>query len=208
MSIHILLADDHRMVREALHTILERELDMTVVGEAGDGFATLKLARELAPNVVVLDIGMPELNGIEVSARLRRHLPAVKIIALSAHTERRYVLEMLKAGADGYVAKAAAGRGLVNAIRAVVAGKRYLCPQINGTPVSAGDTFSADPLARREREVLQLIAEGKRTRDVAERLHISPGTVEVHRRNIMRKLGVRGVAELTRYAIREGLSPL
>ncbi len=209
MTIRVLLAEDHRLVREALRDTLAREPDLAVVGEAGDGRTALELAARVAPDVVVLDIGLPDLNGIEVAARLVALRPAVRIVALSAYKDKRFVTEMLRAGASGYVTKSAAGTELVRAIRAVADGQGYLCPEVAGTLVAdvrrGGRGGEPVPLGRREREVLRMVAEGRRSAQIAEQLNISVATVEVHRRNILRKLGLRTVADLTRYAIREGL---
>lgn len=212
MTIRVLLTDDHRLVREALREILSKEADIEVVAEAGDGASALDIASRLAPDVVVLDIGLPDLNGIEVAARLADMPSAPRIVALSAYADKRFVSEMLRAGAVAYVTKSAAGSELVRAIRAVAAGQSYLCPEVAGALVSEVRGLrrrGENPrLGRREREVLRLIAEGARTARIAEQLHISPATVEVHRRNLMRKLGLHTVAELTKYAIREGLISL
>jgi DNA-binding NarL/FixJ family response regulator len=210
MTISVLLVEDHRLVREALRDTLAKEPDMSIVGEAGDAAEAFECARALSPDVVVLDIGLPGMNGIEVATRLKEECGAEpKIVALSAYSDKRFVTEMLRAGAGGYVTKSAAGTELVRAIRSVAQGQTYLCPEVAGTLVSAvrdGTERAETPrLSRREREVLRLIAEGARSPAIAEQLHISLGTVEVHRRNIMRKLGLRTVAELTRYAVREGL---
>jgi DNA-binding NarL/FixJ family response regulator len=214
MTIRVLLADDHRVLRDALRTMLEKEPDIEVVGEAGDGRATLQLASELQPEVVVLDIAMPDLNGIEAAARLKARHPGIKVVALSAYSDKRFVLEMLKAGASGYVIKAAAGTELLRAIRAVAKGLSYLCPEAASAAITDIATDRSRPsgsairLGHREREVLQLIAEGERSPAIAARLNISVATVEAHRRNIMRKLDLHSVAELTKYAIREGLTGL
>ena len=213
MKIRVLLADDHRMLREALRAILEKEPDIEVVGEAADGRSLLQLARKLAPDIVVLDIAMPELNGIEAMGHLASRYPKIRVVALSMYTDRRYVIEMLKAGAAGYVVKAAAGTELLRAIRAVASGRNYLCPEVAGTvidDISRRDGPARSGLAalgRREREILQLIAEGHRSSAIAERLFISAATVDTHRRNIMRKLDLHSAAQLTKFAIREGLSP-
>jgi len=207
-----LLVEDHRMVREALCEVLQKVPDIEVVGEAGDAREALKQAIDLNPDVVVLDIRLPDLNGIEVAARLRDAGSRAKLVALSAFADKRFVTAMLRSGASAYVTKSAAGTELVRAIRAVAAGHGYFSPEIAGTLASevrdrplVGD---AQPLARREREVLRLIAEGVRSPAIAEQLHVSVATVEVHRRNIMRKLGLRTVAELTKFAIREGIVSL
>jgi two-component system NarL family response regulator len=212
MTIRVLLADDHRILREALRTILEKESDIKVVGESDNGRATLKAAREMSPDVVVMDVAMPELNGVEATVRMLDRDPRLRVVALSAHSDKRYVLEMLKAGAAGYVTKAAAGTELLRAIRAVAKGMNYLSPDVASAVIGnikeSESTLPvpSSPLGRREREVLQLLAEGHRSQAIAERLCISPATVESHRRNIMRKLNLHSVAELTKYAIREGLT--
>jgi DNA-binding NarL/FixJ family response regulator len=212
MTIRVLLVEDHRMVREALCEVLQKVPDIEVVGEAGDAREALQQSIDLAPDVVVLDIRLPDLNGIEVAARLRDAGSRAKVVALSAFADKRFVTAMLRSGASAYVTKSAAGTELVRAIRAVAAGHGYFSPEIAGTLASevrdrplAGE---AQPLARREREVLRLIAEGVRSPAIAEQLHVSVATVEVHRRNIMRKLGLRTVAELTKFAIREGIVSL
>jgi two-component system NarL family response regulator len=172
----------------------------------------LEQAELLCPDVIVLDIRLPDLNGIEVAARLRNSGNTARIVALSAFSDKRFVHEMLRSGASAYVTKSAAGSELVSAIRAVASGQGYFSPEIAGTLVAdvqeRATTSAAPPLGRRELEVLQLIAEGKRSPAIAVQLHITGATVEVHRRNIMRKLGLRTVAELTKYAIREGIVSL
>jgi two-component system NarL family response regulator len=213
MPIRVLLVEDHRLVREALRDALVREDDIEVVGEAGDAHTALESAGRLAPDVIVLDIGLPDLNGIETAARLTAQ-PGVKhkIVALSAYADKRIVTEMVRVGAAAYVTKSACGTDLVRAIRTVATGQNYFCPEVAGVLASAvrdgPGSGDGPPLGRREREVLCLIAEGVRSPAIAEQLHISLATVEVHRRNIIRKLGLRTVADLTRYAIREGLVPL
>lgn len=213
MTIRILLAEDHRMVREALRDTLGRVPGMAVVGEAGDGPAVLDLAARLSPDVVVLDIGLPKLNGIEVAERLRDAGSRARIVALSAYSDKRFVRQMLQAGAIAYVVKSTAGTELVRAIEAVVAGHGYFCPEVamalaEQVQDHGGAGAESRALGRREREVLRLIAEGLRSLAIAEQLHVSPATVEVHRRNIMRKLDLHTVADLTKYAIREGIIAL
>jgi two-component system NarL family response regulator len=212
VTIRVLLVEDHRMVREALCELLKKVSDIEVVGEAGDGRQALTQADALSPDVVVLDIRLPDVNGIEVAARLRDAGSTAKVVTLSAFADKRFVTAMLGSGASAYVTKSAAGTELVGAIRAVAAGQGYFSPDIAGELVAeVRQRLVADeraPLARREREVLRLIAEGVRSPAIAEQLHVSLATVEVHRRNIMRKLGLRTVAELTKYAIREGIVSL
>lgn len=213
MSVRILLADDHEMLREGLRAILERENDLEIVGEASDGRTAVAMAAKLVPDVVVMDITMADLNGVEATRQIRTDNPEVSVVALSRHSERHYVLKMLEAGAGGYVLKAAAYDELRSAVRAVTRGQKYLSPSITGIVIderlraaTTADTFKEVALGPREREIVQLLAEGCSSSQIAERLHISTRTVESHRRNIMKKLGLRGVAELTRYAIREGLT--
>ncbi len=212
MTTTVLLVEDHRMVREALSEALKKVPDIDIVGEAGDAHEALKLAAKLKPDVIVLDIRLPDVNGMEVAARLKDAGVTAKIVALSAFDDKRFVTAMVRAGASAYVTKSAAGTELVRAIRAVAAGQGYFSPEIAGALVSelrdravVGESI---PLARREREVLRLIAEGVRSPAIAAQLHVTVGTVEVHRRNIMRKLGLRTVAELTKHAIREGIVSL
>lgn len=215
MSVRVLLVDDHKMMREGLRSLLANEPDIEVVGEASDGRSALDLVRSLSPDVVVMDVGMPELNGVEAARRIRAEHPGVKVIALSTHTDKRYVHHMLEAGACGYVLKIAAHEELLRAVRAASLGKTYLSPEVAGFVVDrsthphAGSEVSAfSSLGAREREVLQLVAEGKTSSETAKQMHISVKTVETHRRNIVQKLGLHGTAELTKYAVREGLTSL
>jgi DNA-binding NarL/FixJ family response regulator len=212
MTIRVLLVDDHRLVREALRDGLERVPDIEVVGEAGDGRTAVEQSRTLKPDVAVIDIGLPDLNGMELAARLRDADTRIKVIALSAYADKRFVTEMLRSGASAYVVKAAAGTELVRAIHAVMAGQSYFCPEIAGAlaaEVRGSQAEGEAPrLARREREILRMISQGMRSQAIGDELHISVSTVEVHRRNIMRKLGLHTIAELTKYAIREGIAPL
>jgi two-component system NarL family response regulator len=207
VAIRVLLVDDHRILREALRLTLAREPGLEVVGEAGDAREALAAARELKPDVVVLDIGLPDLSGLEVAARLRRLDGRPQVVALSAHADKRFVSEMLRSGAQGYVTKSAPSEELVRAVRAVAGGGSYLCPEVAGALVSEVRALGGEAprLGRREIEVLRLLAGGARSAEIAQQLHISAATVEVHRRNIMRKLDLHSVAELTRYAVREGI---
>lgn len=212
MTIRVLLVEDHRMVREALCDLLSKEPDIEISGQAGDAQEALAQVAALQPDVVVLDIRLPDINGIEVAARLRESRNSVKIVALSAFADKRFVTAMVKSGATAYVTKSAAGTELVRAIRAVAAGQGYFSPEIAQTLAAevrnGSEPDASSPLGRREREVLRLIAEGMRSPAIAQRLEVSVATVEVHRRNIMRKLGLRTVAELTKHAIREGIVSL
>ena len=213
MSIKILLADDHVILRHGLSQALQEEPDFEVVGQADNGYTALKLAGKLSPAVVVMDIGMPELNGIEATRLIRRDCPAVKIIGLSMHSNDKYVREMFGAGASGYLLKNCPFEELIKAIRIVMDGKTYISPSIGdlivqdfvGKPDDSKSAFSI--LSQREREVLQHLAEGKTTKQAALCLHISPKTVEAHRLNIMGKLGIDNITQLTKYAIQEGLTP-
>jgi len=212
MKTRVLLVEDHRMVREALREVLTKVSDIDVIGEAGDAQDGFDQAKALSPDVIVLDIRLPDLNGIELAGRLRDSGNRAKILALSAFSDKRFVHEMLRSGASGYVTKSAAGTELVSAIRAVARGQGYFSPEIAATLVAdaheRATATASQSLGPREREVLRLIAEGMRSPAIATKLHITGATVEVHRRNIMRKLGLRTVAELTKYAVREGIAPL
>jgi DNA-binding NarL/FixJ family response regulator len=208
MTIRIAIAEDQRMVRELLTELLRRETDFTLDGEAATGAEAIVLGTRRELDVLVLDVGLPDIDGMEVTRRLRSSAPRLKILALSAHSSRFFVQQMLKAGADGYVAKSSAVRELVQAIRAVAHGKVYLSPDIARQALPEEPDEDEASLAPREREVLALLAEGKRSIDIASRMQISTATVEAHRRNIMRKLGLHTVAELTKYAIRKGLTSL
>ncbi len=214
MTIRVALADDHRMLLDALTSVLAIEEGITIVGTANDGPAAIKLAQEAAPDVLVLDISMPGINGIDVARQLHKELPKIKVLALSAYLDKRFVQEMLKAGAAGYVTKTAALTDLPRAIRAVAAGQNFLSTEITAAVVSelAPPGTSVTPplsaLSPREREVLRLVADGVRTAEIARRLGITEATIEVHRRNLMHKLEIRTVAELTKYAVREGLTSL
>ncbi len=213
MTIQIIIADDHQIVRQGLRTLLEREPDMQVVAEAEDGRRTVTLARDFVPHVIVMDVEMPDMNGIEATMQILLEFPQIKVIALSMYSDRRFVTNMLKAGASGYLLKDCAFEELSQAIRLAMANRIYLSPGVADvvvkdyvSPAPTQSVFSV--LTTREREVLQLLSEGKRTTQIAELLHISIKTVETHRQQIMHKLGIRSVAELTKYAIREGLTSL
>lgn len=204
MKIRILLADDHLMFREALCYLLQKQADLEVVAQTGDGLQVVPLACATVPHIVCMDISMPGLNGIEATHALLKELPMVKVVALSAYTDQRHVLDMLKAGAHAYVTKAQVGEELLNAIRAVLRGRSYLSPDVAGVVtgeqlVGHGRVFAPVVLGERERQVLRLVAAGHTSNKIGELLHIASSTVEVHRRNIMRKLDRHSVAELTHY---------
>ena len=215
MSLDILLVDDHAIIRQGLHSLLEKQPDIEVVAEAEDGRRALELVRELLPDIVIMDVSMPGLNGIEATRQICDELPRIKVIALSIHSNRRFVTDMLKAGAAGYILKECLFDELVQSIQAVAAGDSYLSPRITGVVVddyinrlSTASYSSLEILTSREREVLQLMAEGKSTKQIALELHVSNKTIEANRRQIMSKLDLHSVAELTKYAIREGLTTL
>ncbi len=214
MTQTILIADDHRLLREGLRALLERD-GFQVVGEADNGRSAVRLAKKLQPDIVITDIAMPDLNGIEATRQVRAEAPRSKVLALSMHTESGFVLGILEAGASGYLLKDAAFEELSVAIKAVQNGQIYLSPAIAGVVVrqSLGGLGSKPSskrakLSKREQEVLQLIAEGKSTKDIAATLNVSVKTVETHRKQIMDKLDIHSVAGLTKYAVREGLTSL
>ncbi len=212
MKLKIMLADDHQMFREALRLLLERNQDCEVVAETGDGLQVFALARESSPDILCMDIDMPGMNGIEITRQISASLPQVKVVALSVFSDHGYVADMLNAGAAAYVTKAAAGVELLRALDAVRRNRSYLCPdatdairQAISFSGSRKDEAPGVKLGPREVQVLQLVAVGMTSGQIAERLEIAPSTVEVHRRNIMRKLGVDSAVGMTRYAIRKGL---
>ena len=210
MPIRILLADDHVMVRQGLRVLLE-QAGMIVIGEASDGQEALRLAHEHTPDVVVLDIAMPSLNGLETARRLRETLPQTKVILLTMYTEEPYVLEALEAGAVGYVLKTQVVGDIVQAIRDALQGAIYLSSRVAYTVVQAYLTRSSrspDPLTSREREIVQRIAEGLTTKEIASALSLSVKTVESYRSSLMRKLDIHETATLVRYALRRGLTTL
>jgi DNA-binding NarL/FixJ family response regulator len=212
MTIRVMLVDDHKVLRDALKIVFTREEDINFVGEASCGVSALKLVKEMRPDVIVMDIGMPDMGGIQTTLALRKNYPEIKILALSTFFDRRIVLQMLDAGAHGYIVKSAGSEELLRGIRAVAEGRSYLCPDVSqiildSVRVSNSNEKIGDfRLGRREREVLKLLAEGLTSPVIGTRLHIATSTVEVHRRNIMRKLDLHSIAELTKYAIRHGLT--
>lgn len=215
MSIKIILADDHQITRQGLRSLLEKNDDMEVIAEADNGRIAVDLANAKKPDVVIMDVSMPDLNGVEASRQIIQQNPDIKIIALSMHSDTLFVSEMLKSGACGYLLKDCAFEELEQAIRTVIEGKAYLSPAISGVVVEdylhrlgRSEVSTSGILTDREREVLQLLAEGQSTKQIALKLHISAKTVETHRRQIMNKLDMHTVAELTKYAIRKGLTTL
>jgi DNA-binding NarL/FixJ family response regulator len=214
-NIKIVLADDHRLVREGLCALLRQQPDFELVGQAEDGLAAVKMARTLRPDVVVTDISMPGLNGVEAVRRIHQEEPNVKVLCLSVHDETAMVLSVIDAGAAGYVLKDASFEELVHAIRQVMMHRIYMSPALVGifvekyrTRESAELHAVASPLTAREREVVQLFSEGYSSNEIAARLNVSAKTVASHREHILAKLRIRSIAELTRYAIREGLTSL
>jgi len=215
MSVRILLADDHGITRQGLRSLIEKQPDMEVVGEAEDGRKALELVRQLVPDILITDITMPNLNGVDATRQIVRDFPKVKVIALSIHSKRAFVAGMLKAGASGYLLKESLFDELLEAVQTVLTGGTYLSPKIAGEVVDAfikgvGPLAESplDTLSGREREVLQLIAEGKNTKQIALELHVSTKAIEANRRKIMEKLHVHSVAELVKIAILSGLTSL
>jgi DNA-binding NarL/FixJ family response regulator len=208
MSIRIEIAEDQRLIRELLAGVLAREADFQIVAEATNGREAIALAQSTRPDILVLDVSLPDMDGMEVARTLRKAQPKLVILALSIHEEPYFVQEMLRAGADGYVVKSAAVKELVQAIRSANQGSMYLSPAVTRHAVGKGLAVlsGAARLSARERQVLVLIANGKTSAEIATKLSISAGTVEAHRRNIMTKLGLHTIAELTKYAVREGLT--
>ena len=209
----ILLADDHKLMRRGLKALIEQQPDLTVVGEADDGRQAVALATSLKPDLLVMDIGMPNLNGIEAAHQITQAIPGTAIVILSMHSDESYVLRALKAGAKGYLLKDSAESDLIRAVHAVAGGKSFFSPAVSKVLLDdyvrklqrSGAEDAYDLLTPREREILQLIAEGKSNKDAANLLNLSVYTVETHRSNIMEKLNLRGVPELILYAVRKGI---
>jgi len=216
MGIRIVLADDHGMMREGLKSLISKQVAMEVVGEAEDGYAVVRIVHELKPDVVVMDIGMPNLNGIEATRQIVNENDGVRVLALSQYSDPRMVSEMFRAGAKGFVLKDSAFDELTRAVNAVYADRTYVSPDVAGDlinrhvrhGVSGEQTSAFSHLTDRERQVLQLIAEGTTTKDIATKLYRSVKTIETHRRNIMHKLNLHSLPELTKYAVRQGLTGL
>jgi len=213
MSLKVLLADDHKIMREGLRSLIENQTGMTVVAESDNGRTAIRMTRKMKPDVIVMDINMPDMNGITATRQIVAEFPDVKIIAFSMHSDRQFVVEMLKAGVSGYLLKDSAFEELANAIRTVANNRNYLCTEVAKTILEdykknllATESSAAMILTGREREVLQLLSEGRTTRQIAQQLHVSVKTAETHRRNIMKKLDLNSIAELTKFAIRQGLT--
>ncbi len=215
MKLRLLLADDHKLFRDGLRSMLESQKGIEVIAEAGDGPGAVKLAAELQPDIVLMDVSMPDLNGIEATRKIIADHPTIKIIMLSMHSDRRYITEALRSGARGYLLKDSAFEEVVNAIRDCMNDKVYLSSRIADIVINdyislakSGDSSAYAVLSAREREVLQMLAEGKTTKEIASQLQVSAKTIESHRKQVMDKLDLHSIAELTKYAIREGLTQL
>lgn len=217
----VLLCDDHRILREGLKALINRQSDMEVIAEADNGREIIQVARELLPDIIIMDVSMPDMNGIEATRQIVSENPSARVIALSVHASRKFIMEMLRAGASGYVLKECAFEELVKAIDTIANNRIYLCNAINdivvrdylctlkaGRQIQGEDSNAFSVLTDREREVLQLIAEGKTTKEIAFSLHVSVKTVEAFRHNLMNKLGIYNIAGLTKFAVLEGLTTL
>lgn len=214
MTIRVLICDDHMMVRQGVRMVLQSEPDIELVGEAGRGDEAVQLASALRPDVVIMDISLPDISGIEATRQIKERVPACRVIGLTMHEEEPYVLELLRAGADGYIVKRSAAADLVGAIRAVMQGQAILDPAVTRAVVTGYVSRPAPqqveptepcPLTPREREILILVAEGNTNAEIARKLYISEKTVQTHRSNMLDKLSIHDRTELVRYAIRQGL---
>jgi DNA-binding NarL/FixJ family response regulator len=214
LNVQILIADDHKLMREGLSSLLSQQADIEVVGHANNGREAVQLTERHSPDVVVMDVSMPDLNGIDATRQIVSRRPRTKVIALSMHSDRQFVAEMFRAGASGYLLKDSALEDLANAIRTVARNETYIAPRISGFSLDdyscqrGGAPLISPRLSDREREVLQMMAEGKGTKEIAAELGLSAKTVETHRQHLMDKLDIYSVAELTKFAIREGLTTL
>jgi DNA-binding NarL/FixJ family response regulator len=213
VKMRILIADDHGVMREGMKVLIENQPDMEVVGEAEDGLMVTQLAKELSPDIIIMDISMPNLNGVEATRLILTENPDIRVIALSVHLDKHFVTQMLKAGASGYVLKSCLFDEVLRALRTVNRNEHYLSPKITDVVLDDYIHYMAtynksaeDHLTARERQIVQMLAEGKSTKLIASRLHISPKTSDANRRQIMNKLGISSLAELTKYAIRKGIT--
>ncbi|WP_339659630.1 response regulator transcription factor [uncultured Polaribacter sp.] len=210
-NIKIILVDDHKLLRDGLRNIIEQRSNMQIIGEASDGREGIKICSKLLPDVVVMDVAMPGLNGIEAAKQIHKAFPDIKIIGLSMHSTKQFIQGMFKAGAYGYLLKDGDSDELITAITTVMENKKYLSKDINQeflTLLKSGKVIEKAKLSSREKEVLQLIAEGKSSKETGDILFLSPKTVDVHRNNIMKKIDLHTIPELTKYAIQEGLTSL
>ncbi|MDP5106722.1 MAG: response regulator transcription factor [Polaribacter sp.] len=210
-NIKIILVDDHKLLRDGLRNIIEQRSNMQIIGEASDGREGIKICSKLLPDVVVIDVAMPGLNGIEAAKQIHKAFPDIKIIGLSMHSTKQFIQGMFKAGAYGYLLKDGDSDELITAITTVMENKKYLSKDINQeflTLLKSGKVIEKAKLSSREKEVLQLIAEGKSSKETGDILFLSPKTVDVHRNNIMKKIDLHTIPELTKYAIQEGLTSL
>ncbi|MBT4287208.1 MAG: response regulator transcription factor [Deltaproteobacteria bacterium] len=215
MTIKIVLVDDHKIMREGIRAMLETENSLEVVSEAENGREALEIALDIKPDIIIMDINMPDMNGTEATRQIRKSCPETRIIALSMHSDRFIVTDMLQAGASGYLLKDCSGQDIITAIRTVHAGKNFLSPEITGVVIedyiqksSKENPKSPAQLTTKEREVLQLIAEGNTSKEISSHLNIATKTVDSHRINIMNKLDIHNIAELTKFAIRYGITDL
>lgn len=210
-EIKIVLVDDHKLLRDGLRNIIEKKSNMHIIGEASDGREAIKIASKLMPDVIIMDVAMPGLNGIEAATQIVKNEPEIKIIGVSMHSGKQFIQGMFKAGAFGYLLKDGDADELIMAISTVVENKKYLSKDLNQeflTELKKGESIKKTLLSAREKEVLQLIAEGKSSKEIGEILFLSPKTIDVHRNNIMRKLDLFTISELTKYAIQNGLTTL
>lgn len=215
MSIKVIIADDHKIMRDGLKSILEKQRDIEIIAEASDGRTSVELAIKLKPDVIIMDVAMPDMNGIEATRQIIEKSPKIKVIALSMHSDKQFILEMLNAGASGYLLKDCAFHELINAIHSVASNRSYLSPEIADIMIKeykhviSKESLSVfSLLTSRERQVLQLIAEGKTTKEIAYTLKVSTKTIETYRQQIMYKLDIHSIAGLTKYAVREGLTSI
>jgi len=209
----VILCDDHKIFREGLRSLIEKQSDMKIIAESSDGRTAVRLSKEKSPDIIIMDIAMPELNGIETTHQIIKNYPKIKVLILSMYSDQRFVLKAMESGASGYLLKDSAFEELVDAIHIVLSGQIYLSPSIASifvksyiTNLQKKDSHNLKALTDREREVLQLLSEGKTTKQISLTLGISGKTVETHRQKIMEKLNISSIAELTKYALREGLT--